>query len=116
MSVIEATRIITQNPAAYTVEMDGEAVILDEEADRLHVLNATATLVWQCLDGVSTIEEICVDLAEGLGVPYDQVLADTLAVVDNMLAEGLARDVSQPLPPAADTEPDTGPIVEPPNP
>ena len=116
MSVIEATRILTQNPSAYTVEMDGEAVILDEEADRLHVLNATATLVWQCLDGVSTIEEICVDLAEGLGVPYDQVLADTLAVVDNMLAEGLARDVSQPLPPATDTEPDTGPIVEPPNP
>ena len=47
MSVIEVTRIIAQNPAAYTVEMDGEAVILDEEADRLHVLNATATLVWQ---------------------------------------------------------------------
>jgi hypothetical protein len=31
--------------AVHTVEIDGEAVLLDQDAERLHHLNATATLV-----------------------------------------------------------------------
>ena len=108
-------QVLSRNPAAYTVEMEGEAVILDESADRLHLLNATATLLWQCLDGESTIEEICRDLADGLGVPYEQVLSDTVAVVKNLLDEGLVFNIDSP-PPPNDEANDSGPIVEPPNP
>ena len=36
----------TRAPSAYTVELDGEAVLYDEVADRLHLLNHTATLLW----------------------------------------------------------------------
>ena len=78
---------------AHVVILDGEAVILEIESDRLHVLNSTATLVWQCLDGFSTVESICFDLAKGLEVELACVLADTSAVLADLVSEGLALRV-----------------------
>jgi hypothetical protein len=73
----------------YSVELDGEAVLLDQEANRLHHLNATATLVWACLDGQSTLESIATDLGAGLGVDRGVVLEDTITVVRSLADEGL---------------------------
>ena len=77
----------------HTVEVDGQAVLLDEVNGRLHLLNATGTLVWACLDGESTMREIVADLSEGLGVPYKVALADTLAAVASLADEGLLGNV-----------------------
>jgi Coenzyme PQQ synthesis protein D (PqqD) len=77
---------------AHTVEVDGEAVLLND--GRLHLLNATGALVWACFDGNGTIAEIAADISDGLGVPYDTVLADTLAVVRELGTEGLLEAVA----------------------
>jgi hypothetical protein len=78
-----------QSRAVYTVELDGEAVLLDEAANRLHHLNASATVVWACLDGTSTVDEIVADLSAELGHPRDEVLSDTLTVLRHLADEGL---------------------------
>ena len=75
----------------HTVEVDGEAVLLND--GRLHLLNATGALVWACFDGAGTIAEIAADISEGLGVPYDTVLDDTLTVARDLGAEGLLASV-----------------------
>jgi hypothetical protein len=75
--------------AVYTVELDGEAVLLDESEERLHLLNHTATMVWLCLDGHATVADVASDLSDELGAPYDTVLADTLTVVRTFASEGL---------------------------
>ncbi len=80
-------------PAVHTVEIDGEAVLLDQAAERLHHLNATATLVWACLDGRSSLRQIAEDLGAGLGAPVDTVLADTVAVIRRLGDEGLLDGV-----------------------
>jgi hypothetical protein len=77
---------------AHTVEVDGEAVLLND--GRLHLLNSTGALVWACFDGEGTIAEIASDISEGLGVPYDTVLEDTLTVVRELGAEGLLASVT----------------------
>ncbi len=77
---------------AHTVEVDGEAVLLND--GRLHLLNATGTLVWACFDGEGTIAEIAGDISDGLGVPYDTVLKDTLAVARDLGTEGLLDAVA----------------------
>ncbi len=79
----------TRSAAVHTVEIDGEAVLLDQAADRLHHLNATAALVWACLDGRSTLAQIAADLGAELGAPVDTVLADTLVVMRRLHDEGL---------------------------
>jgi hypothetical protein len=89
---------------AHTVEVDGEAVLLSD--GRLHLLNATGALVWACFDGEGSIAEIAADISEGLGVPYDTVLEDTLTVARELGAEGLLASVApaadEPVPEPAD--------------
>lgn len=75
--------------AVATVDIDGEAVLLDEAHDRLHHLNATAALLWRCFDGVTTVAELATEVSEELGLGYDAVRDDTLAIVRLLVAEDL---------------------------
>src|SRR5262249_20718451 len=84
---IDETFVARRAGTAHTVEVDGEAVLLND--GRLHLLNATGTLVWACFDGEGTIAEIAADISDGLGVPYETVLDDTLAVPRDLGTERL---------------------------
>jgi len=55
------------------VELDGEAVIYDEQTADLHHLNPTATIVFRLCDGSATMAEIAVDISEAFGVPTAEV-------------------------------------------
>jgi hypothetical protein len=72
-----------------SVDADGEAVLLDEANGRLHVLNATGSLVWACYDGHSSVREVVNDISDVLEVPRAIVLADTLEVTRRFSDEGL---------------------------
>jgi hypothetical protein len=80
--------------SAYTVELDGEAVVLDEEQNRLHLLNHTATLLWACLDGTGTLAEIAADVAATVGMPVTQIMDDVVALARTLGAEGLLAGVT----------------------
>ena len=117
-------------PAAsvYAIEVDGEAVLLDEDANRLHRLNATATIVWASFDGRSSVREIASDLADALGVSTERTLPDVLAVTRSLAEEGLleldecaagtenAERASQADPPAPLTTGDPRFVPQPPSP
>ncbi len=83
------TSVPARSAAVHAVEVDGEAVLLDEVANRLHHLNGTATLVWSCLDGISTIDEIAKDVSDELDLPHAQVLADILELTCELGEQGL---------------------------
>lgn len=68
------------------VELDGEAVLLDGTGT-VHTLNPTATLVWQCLDGTSSLREIIDDLAW----VFDE--AGRASIADDVVA--LAQDLGR---------------------
>ncbi len=55
------------------VELDGEAVIYDEQTSDLHHLNPTATIVFGLCDGSATITDISTDISEAFGVPAAEV-------------------------------------------
>jgi len=55
------------------VELDGEAVVYDEETAELHQLNPTATIVFGLCDGTTTMGEMSADIAAAFGVPIEQV-------------------------------------------
>lgn len=80
---------------AYVEELDGEAVVLDEQANRLHLLNHTATLIWNCLDGVVDVRGLALEIGEVLELPVEQVSADTLAVLRELGAEGLLEGIDR---------------------
>lgn len=55
------------------VELDGEAVIYDEESSELHLLNPTATIVFGLCDGTATMREMASDISQVFGVPIEDV-------------------------------------------
>lgn len=55
------------------VELDGEAVIYDEESGDLHHLNPTATIVFGLCDGTSTAKQLSADIAEAFGVSLEHI-------------------------------------------
>jgi hypothetical protein len=91
---IDRSFVPRQAETAYTVELDGEAVVLDEARNRLHHLNPTATLVWACFDGDGTIDEIATDLADAFTFEPDAVALDVMQLARELGAEGLLDGVA----------------------
>ena len=75
------------------VELDGEAVLYDEEQDMLHLLNPTATVVWSCLDGETTLAELADDLADAFEMPVDVIVAELVDLVRQFGQQGLLEGV-----------------------
>jgi Coenzyme PQQ synthesis protein D (PqqD) len=46
------------------VELDGEAVIFDQRANRLHHLDPPSTVVFTVCDGVGTVDGLALEIAE----------------------------------------------------
>jgi PqqD family protein of HPr-rel-A system len=63
------------------VELDGEAVIYDEQTADLHHLNPTATIVFGLCDGTATMAQIATDISEAFGVPETEVEGQVRGVV-----------------------------------
>ena len=59
-----------------------------------HVLDPTAAVLWQCLDGVSPLRDVFVDIADVFQVPVDEVAADCVPAIESWLATGIAVDRS----------------------
>jgi hypothetical protein len=76
----------------HAVEIDDEAVLLDEANGRLHLLNATGAMVWWSFDGAATVADIADELSDAFGVSRDRVVAESLAIVQRLVAEGLVTD------------------------
>ena len=71
------------------VELDGEAVIYDEETTELHHLNPTATIVFGLCDGSATMAEMAADISAAFGVPV-QVVEPQVRAFDPAIPKGAA--------------------------
>jgi len=72
-------------------EIEGELIIVPLTAgvgnleDELYSMNDTGREVWRLLDGVHTLAQIAVALAEEFDAPLDQIQADVLGLVAELL-------------------------------
>src|SRR5262249_49284902 len=73
----------------YTVDTTDGAILVDEGLDRVHTLNASASLLWSCLDGASTLAEIAADIASEMGADPAVVRKDVVATAEHLASEGL---------------------------
>ncbi len=76
------------------VELDGEAVIYDEDSTDLHHLNPTATIVFGLCDGRFTMREISTEIAEAFDVPIEQVEPEVRTLVRRFRQAKLVAYVS----------------------
>ena len=86
---VDAGYVPARGPDVFTVELDGEAVLLDEEAERLHVLNHTGALLWQLYDGRGSLGELADEVATELDLDRREVLDAIVAITKQLADEGL---------------------------
>ncbi len=85
------------------VMVDGAAVAYC--AGAVHVLNPTATLLWQSCDGDATLGTLATDFAHAFAVDPAVALADVIEAASELLDRGLltttddVRPVDDPMPP-----------------
>ena len=65
----------------HTRVVEGEAVLLDRQRDLIHQLNGTATYVWDCCDGRTSLTEIATQLAEAFDIPQELAIRDLTMVI-----------------------------------
>lgn len=78
------------------VVLDGEAVVYDEVSGELHHLNASATLVFELLDGTSTIRELATDVADAFGKQPQEIETQIRKLVRQFRQLGLLSGQARP--------------------
>jgi hypothetical protein len=71
------------------VQLDDETLITNPDSDDHHVLNGPATIIWNCLDGESTLEEVSADLADAFGIDAEVARRDVLLLVRRLVRADL---------------------------
>ena len=79
------------------VELDGESVLYDETSGGLHQLDALATVVWDRLDGIATLDDLAADLSETFAADPDRVRRDLVTFVRQLGRQHLLEGVAPPL-------------------
>jgi hypothetical protein len=69
--------------------INGETVVLDTRARKIHRLNATASLIWQCCDGNSTADMIAAAVAEHFDCHVHDVFDDVHEALRQLTGLGL---------------------------
>ncbi|HEX2699156.1 MAG TPA: PqqD family protein [Acidimicrobiales bacterium] len=70
-------------------ELDGERVLWDPETGCVARLDRVGSLVWACLDGESSLDEVTGDLAAGFATPPEVVRRDVVTLVARLSEMGL---------------------------
>lgn len=91
----ELGRAAVFRPAAGVawVPIGDEVVVYRVAPPDSFVLNATAGLLWQCLDGASRLDEILDDLALAFEADRAEVEKDCVPVVSTWLAHKLVEEL-----------------------
>jgi hypothetical protein len=93
---VDAAFVPRRSPGIEWAELDGQAVLYDGSANAMHVLNATATLVWACLDDRTSVGELAADLSEAFQADGATVREDVMATVRRFAADGLLAGFESP--------------------
>lgn len=81
-------------PGVRTARCADEVVLLDASRARLHVLDASAALVWRCFDGETSTDDIVHDIAEVFERDADDVRAYVSTLVALLVSRELLVDAS----------------------
>ena len=91
--VIAGTFVPVRRSDVSMAEREGEMVLVDRLTGAVHVLNPTAAIVWQCLDGSGSVDEIGIDIADVFEQEQGEVREAVLEVVRRFGRQGLLQGV-----------------------
>src|SRR4051812_42378324 len=92
-SEIDEAFVPVRRPQIASVVVDGEAVCYDAASGEVHVLNPTATLLWECFGIPGTLAQVIDDLVAEFDVDRARLRDDVLQTTREMMHHGLVSTV-----------------------
>jgi hypothetical protein len=80
---------LRHNPLLAWREIDGSIIVISPSDSTAHVLNATASFVWEQLDGHKSLQEIAASMTSEFDVEFQAALADAELLAVNLGEKGL---------------------------
>lgn len=81
---------VSIDPAVLETEVEGESVMMHLDLGRYFTLNRVGTEIWNRLRAGKSVAEICDELETLYDAPPGRIRAETLELVDTLVARGLA--------------------------
>ena len=76
-------------------EIDGEVVIIANDGSHIHMLNETATLIWNCSNKRTSVRQIIMEMCEQYDVDEDSASHDVLETIKSLSEKNLIRVFEQ---------------------
>lgn len=76
-------------------EIDGEVVIIANDGSHIHMLNETATLIWNCSNKRTSVRQIITEMCEQYDVDEDSASRDVLETIKSLSEKNLIRVCEQ---------------------
>jgi hypothetical protein len=86
-----AQAILRSSPDVQGTTMEGETILLDLSTGRYYTLNRLGSVIWEHCNGHSTISDIHAVLCDRFEVAPDRALCDLVALVNQLVQEGLLQ-------------------------
>jgi hypothetical protein len=83
--------ILRPNDDAQSANMDGETVLLALSTGRYYTLNRVGSIIWEHCTGQNTVHDIHAKLCEGFEVAPELALDDLIALINQLVQEGLLQ-------------------------
>jgi len=83
--------ILRPSPDVQGTTMEGETVLLDLSTGRYYTLNRLGSVIWEHCIGQTTISDIHAILCERFEVASERALDDLVALVKQLIQEGLLQ-------------------------
>lgn len=83
--------ILRPNPDVQGTSMEGETVLLDLSTGRYYTLNRLGSVIWEHCTGHSTVSDIHAVLCDRFDVAPERALDDLVALVNQLVQEGLLQ-------------------------
>ena len=80
---------LVRSPTVAQEDFENECVLYDDRDGAVHVLNATAVMVWNSLDGDTSLAELVADLAAAFDVSEAIIAEQVLAMAGDLADKGL---------------------------
>lgn len=88
---IESRTVVARVPGLLSALVDDEIVILNPDRDNYVGLDAVGRAVWDVIERPCEVAELCLRLSREFDATPEQVEADVLPFLAEIVAEGIAR-------------------------
>jgi len=89
--MISLEKYVVRNKDMVWRMVGNEVFIINKDGTVIHQLNIVGSEIWKSSEGNLTISQIIENICNSFEIGADQVNADTIQFVENMLAQGLVE-------------------------